>query len=122
MQLAGLPKFDPAARYQVRRPFVFNGHHYNRGDFFECAAQHERLARILYHRKKIMQVQVEPSEEVVEEPEQPEEPAESQTEYRLEPRGKGWFDVLDTDGNAMNERALRLDVARALAMGESNAD
>ena len=35
-------------------------------------------------------------------------------EFKIEPRGKGWFDVINEQGKKMNEKSLRIEDAEEL--------
>lgn len=139
--------FSTHSQYVVNHPFRWQGRDRKRGEPFDVR-MNPRQAKLLFEKRDIVpagdyrgplaeggflesaltdvneggqeafvpdadDVREEDLEEVLRE-----ELAEPVASLTVHAKGGGWFDVVDADGNPVNDKALRKDEAEALAAGK----
>jgi len=110
------PEFDPAAAYVARRAFRFGGADYAPGDAFDVRGGMRRARRMFEHgRLRMVGVVLRRRPSAL--APKVEQAAAASASLTLVPRSAGWFDLVDADGNAVNERAVRKDAALSMAAG-----
>lgn len=103
-------KYDPSAKYVTRRPFLYAGVQYSPGDPFDTEQDHRR-SRILLERRFLVKAGNEAGNKIRDIPVR----RTADGKRRVVKRSPGWYDVLDEDGNKLNERAIRKKDAETLA-------
>ena len=108
-------KFDPNAEFVVGKPFRFGVHDFKRGEPFNHHTSARQL-RTFYDARLMDYAPTQPDTET--DSDSTEIPgSETNTPTggrRISMVSRGWYNVLDTDGNKLNDKKLRLQEAEAL--------